>query len=145
MIGRSKKPNDSTITPTSSGSDKLLNSIVEGTKIEGKVNCNNDIRIDGELIGSLHCKGKVVVGPTGNIEGDINCQNAVIEGTFKGILNISELLNVRESANINGEVTAQKLTIQAGAIFNVSCKMGGQIIKGFNSQKNSTEEALNLS
>ena len=145
MLGRSKKTNEPRSSSSSSGTEKLLNSIVDGTKIEGQIQCNNDFRIDGELKGSLHCKGKVVIGPTGRIEGDINCQQAVIEGSFQGVLNVSEILHVREKANINGEVTAKKLTIQAGAVFNVSCKMGGQILKGFNNKKNGSEEALNLS
>ena len=69
---------------TASTPSGAINSLVQGTKIEGKVNATNDIRIDGELKGSLFCKGRVIIGPEGRIDGDISCQNAVIEGTFIG-------------------------------------------------------------
>lgn len=109
--------------PNSSGSN---NSIVTGTKMEGTINANNDIRIDGELIGKLYCKGRVIIGPSGTVDGDIDCQNAIIEGSFNGNLKVAELLNVKENAKIVGDVITDKILIQAGAIFNGTCSMGGQ-------------------
>lgn len=100
------------------------NSIVVGTKIDGNVTANSDIRIDGELYGNLQCNGKVVIGPEGRLIGDINCINAVIEGKFSGKLVCTELLNVRETATIDGEIKTDKLIVQSGAVFNVTCQMG---------------------
>jgi cytoskeletal protein CcmA (bactofilin family) len=108
----------SNVTPNSN------NSIVAGTKIEGTIIAGSDIRIDGELIGDLDCKGRLVVGPEGKIKGIVTCQNAVIEGVFEGKLHVTELLNVRETARIDGEIITDKLTVQAGAIYNVTCSMG---------------------
>ena len=122
-----------------------INSMVQGTKMEGTLHADSDIRIDGELKGSLVCKGKVIIGETGKIEGDIKCTNAVIEGIFDGIINVAELLHIKESAKINGEINTDKLIVQSGAIFNVSCKMGGQSIKPIGANKGATEkEALSL-
>ena len=146
MFGTNKNPEEIKKQNSTPGSTKSINSLVEGSTVDGTIQAENDIRIDGKLNGSLHCKGKVIIGPTGNVEGDINCQNAVVEGSFKGILNASELLNIRESAVIQGEINTQKLLVQSGAIFNVTCKMGGQVIKGFDNKKGpSKEEALTLS
>lgn len=108
----------------SSASPNSNNSIVSGTKIEGNVLAGSDIRIDGELVGDLDCKGRVVVGIDGTVRGHITCQNAVIEGTFIGKLNVQELLNVRETAKIEGDIFTEKLIVQAGAIYNVNCQMG---------------------
>ena len=69
---------------------------------------------------------EIIIGETGLIEGQINCTNAVVQGRFEGTLNVKELLNVRKTAVINGEITTNKLIVEAGAIFNVSCKMGKQ-------------------
>ena len=74
--------------------------IVHGTIVEGAVKAENDIRVDGVIKGSLHCKAKVIVGTTGQIEGEIRCVNAVIEGSFDGTLTVAESLNVRETAKI---------------------------------------------
>ena len=124
MIGKNKKSGAS--DAPLSAPNGASNSLVQGTHVEGKINAENDIRIDGSLNGTLICKGKVIIGPKGKVEGDITCQQAVIEGTFMGNLKVNELLNVRESAKITGEIVTDKLLVQAGAIFNVTCSMGGQ-------------------
>ena len=70
-------------SPSPSGGHSL-NSIVEGTNIEGTVNANSDIRVDGAIKGKLFCDAKVIIGPTGKVDGEIRCENAVIEGKFEG-------------------------------------------------------------
>lgn len=110
------------ITSASSSS----NSLVQGTNIEGTIQADKDIRIDGSLKGTLNCKGKVIIGPTGFITGDVQCENAVIEGRFEGVLLVNDILHVKETARIEGDVTTQKLVVQPGSIFNVKCKMGTQ-------------------
>ncbi len=130
MFG-SKKTELVTTTPIKSlstnGTSSALNSIVNGTRIEGKVHCENDIRIDGALKGSLTCNSKVIIGPTGTVDGDIECENAVIEGHFIGILTVRDSLQVKESANIKGDINTDKLVVHAGAVFNVSCLMKNEM------------------
>jgi len=109
-----------------SASSSSSNSLVQGTNIEGSVQADKDIRIDGSLRGNLNCKGKVIIGPTGFISGDVQCENAVIEGRFEGVLLVTDILHVKESARVEGDVTTQKLVVQPGSIFNVKCKMGAQ-------------------
>lgn len=129
MFGSKKKDSITTtkkgIMPSSTTNS--LNSLVKGTKVEGTVTSESDIRIDGTIVGTLTCKAKVIIGPSGVIEGDVKCENAVIEGRFEGNLSVSQLLHVKESAQIHGEVVTSKLQVQSGAVFNVtSCKMGAQ-------------------
>jgi cytoskeletal protein CcmA (bactofilin family) len=137
MFKNKSKENGNGISKSSSSSSisGSTNSLVAGTSIEGKINASSDIRIDGTLNGNLDCKGRVIIGPDGKVDGEINCQNAVIEGIFIGKLNVKELLNVRESANIQGDVVSDKLLVQPGAIFNVNCSMGGQTIKAFDKKE----------
>ena len=101
-----------------------LNSLVEGTVLEGTLNSSTDLRVDGKLIGDIVCGAKVIIGKTGYVEGKVKCQNAVIEGAFQGDIIVHELLNVRESANVSGNVRTDKLIVQSDAIFNVTCQMG---------------------
>lgn len=128
MLGKNKKASApssiSSSTPSSAN-----NSLVAGTTVEGTIHTENDIRIDGRLTGTLTSKGKVIIGPTGHIDGEVTCAQAVIEGAFTGKLVVTELLNVRETATINGDIKTEKLLVQAGAMFNVSCSMGGQKLK----------------
>lgn len=92
-----------------------LNKIINGTTFKGDISSNGDFRIDGSLKGSLTSKGKLVVGPTGNIEGEVRCRNAEIFGKVKAKLFVDELLSLRTSADISGEVVYNKIAIEAGA------------------------------
>lgn len=123
MFGSSKSTEEPTKSSSATSAPNAFNTLVKGTVVEGTIRCDNDLRVDGTIKGKLHCKSKVIIGPTGAVEGEIQCQNAVIEGRFKGILQVSELLNVRETAEIEGDITTNKLLVQSGARFNVSCKM----------------------
>ena len=64
------------------------NVIASGTKIIGTITADNDIRIDGNIEGDLICKGKIVVGTNGIINGNITCNNAEIMGNINGKIKI---------------------------------------------------------
>jgi len=109
--------------------------------MEGSINSDSDIRIDGELIGTLTCKGKIIIGPKGFVDGNIDCATALVEGHFKGVLKTTELLNVAESAVIDGEVTTGRLAVHPGAKFNVHCATGSATS---GSAKSKTEKVLSF-
>lgn len=100
-----------------------INLIGVGTLIEGNVSSNGDIRIDGTLNGNLLVKGKVVIGETGNVRGDIYCRNADLSGTFQGKLFVSELLTLKATSNISGEIVTNRLSIEPNANFSGTCRM----------------------
>jgi cytoskeletal protein CcmA (bactofilin family) len=129
-----------------SASSHSLNSLVQGTVVEGKIKATNDIRIDGSIKGDLVCDAKVIIGPSGVIEGTIRCQNAVIEGQFNGILTVSESLNIRETAKVTGEVSYGKLIVQSGAIISGSYKVAGDNSNsnGNGSYKTSSSDAKKM-
>ena len=106
-----------------------INIVRKGTEIKGDVTCSGDIRIDGTLNGTLNSQGKVVVGPSGLIDGEVTCKNADVSGTIKAKLVIKELLQLKSSANIVGDINTQKLSIEPGASFTGSCNMGS-VVKG---------------
>jgi len=114
-----------------------LNSLVKGTHIEGKIKAPSDIRIEGTLEGDLDCQAKVIIGPSGMINGNVTCRTAMIEGKFEGNLKVSELLEVRESASVQGDVTYGKIKIDAGAMLVGNIQMTG----GANSSKTQQKAA----
>jgi cytoskeletal protein CcmA (bactofilin family) len=129
MFGSKKTTETSSINTANAISAAGLNSLVKGTSVEGTVSSESDIRIDGVIKGTLTCKAKVIIGPTGVIEGEIRCVNAVIEGKFHGNIHVEDLLHVREAAEVTGDVYTNKLTVQAGANFNGAVKMAGDTPK----------------
>ena len=101
-----------------------INIINKGTKIVGDIIADGDIRIDGELKGNIDAKGRLVIGPSGKIEGEITCKNIEILGEVIGKIQTSELLTMKESAKIKGDIASAKLTVEPGSLFTGSCKMG---------------------
>ncbi len=99
------------------------NRIVEGTIIKGDISSSADFRLDGHLIGNFTSKGKIVIGPSGSIKGDIVCKNADIEGKFDGKIQVLEILSLKSKAVIRGEVICGKLAVEPGAEFSATCVM----------------------
>jgi len=101
-----------------------INILGEGTKIKGDIISSGDIRIDGEMIGNLATKGKLVIGPKGKIEGQVEAANVEVSGFIKGKVTVTELLTMKASAKIEGDLVAGKLAVEPGAVFSGSCSMG---------------------
>ena len=101
-----------------------VNIIGAGTVIEGEIKSNGDLRVDGKIIGSVTSKAKVVIGNTGLVEGDVNCQNADISGSVKGKTMVNETLFLKSTAKVNGDIVTGKLVVEVGASFTGNCNMG---------------------
>lgn len=92
------------------------NHIAQGTKIKGDVETEGDLRIDGTLEGSIISKGKLVVGSTGQIQGDIKCVNANVSGKVGGTVVVSEMLVITSSGKVSGDITYGQLTVEPGGL-----------------------------
>lgn len=113
------------IMANNENTSQSINIISEGTKIKGDVIANGDIRIDGELAGNISAKSKLVIGPKGKIEGQIICNNIEVSGFIKGKVTASEMINLKSTSQIVGDIIAGKLSIEPGAMFSGSCVMNG--------------------
>lgn len=122
MFSESKKAKSTTTT------NHQQNRITQGTKIVGNMESEGGFRIDGEIEGDVNAKGKVVIGTTGKVKGTLVCGNADIEGEFIGKLHVLEVLSLKPTAHVQGDVKVSKLVVESGAIFDVtSCAMGGAV------------------
>jgi cytoskeletal protein CcmA (bactofilin family) len=102
-----------------------INIIGIGTDIKGDINSNGDIRIDGSLSGNLFTKGKVVIGETGKVKGEIKCKNSDIAGELEGKIFVAELLSLKVTAKVFGDIQASRLAIEPGCKFTGYCNMTG--------------------
>jgi cytoskeletal protein CcmA (bactofilin family) len=121
-------------------SSNSINIIGFGTIITGDVNSNGDIRIDGSLTGNLITKGKVVIGETGKIKGEIRCKNSDIAGEIEGKIFVSELLSLKATSKIFGDIQAAKLSIEPGCKFTGYCNMTGSTISNAERRKEFNQE-----
>ena len=101
-----------------------VNLVCDGTSINGDIEASRDIRIDGFVKGKIIVKGKVVVGPTGKVEGDVTCQTIDVSGRVEGNIHVSELISLKSSALVLGNIDTVKISVEPGAKFTGTCKMG---------------------
>lgn len=106
-----------------------INSITKGTTIKGNISANGDFRMDGVLQGNITLNGKLVIGESGLVTGNVVCQNANILGTVVGNITVQELLSLYASANVKGDIMINKLSIEPGATFSGTCRMLDEVRK----------------
>ena len=121
--------NAKTKEPLSETSFTSTTIIGAGTVINGNIESNSDIRIDGVLIGNLTAKSKILIGPNGVVNGDINGVQADVSGKITGKIKVEELLQLRDKANVQGDIYAGKLQIEPTATFNGQCHMGANVVE----------------
>lgn len=104
------------------GQTSIIGSEME---IHGELTVNADIRIDGKLIGNITSSARVVLGAGGVIEGNISAHRADINGRVNGNIVVKDLLNLKSEAEVKGDITAGKLTMEQTVQFNGNCKITG--------------------
>jgi len=100
------------------------NIIGKGTQVNGDMETFGNIRIEGKMIGNLKTKSKLIIGHSSEVEGNVTAQNADVEGIINGNIEVSEILCLKATAVINGDISTNKLIVEDGAVFNGGCKMG---------------------
>jgi cytoskeletal protein CcmA (bactofilin family) len=103
--------------------NNTINLIGAGTSIKGHIESSGDIRIDGTLNGNIRTKGKVVIGNTGIAKGEVHCKHSDVEGKVEGKILVQELLSLKSTSIILGDISAKRLAIEPGARFTGNCQM----------------------
>jgi cytoskeletal protein CcmA (bactofilin family) len=108
--------------------NNVINQIGVGTEITGDVTTGSDIRFDGMLTGNLKTKGKVVIGETGTVKGEISCKSSVVEGKVEGKISVTELLTLKATSALTGDIVTRRLAIEPGAKFSGNCSMSAETL-----------------
>jgi|SRR5690606_10934914 len=95
------------------------------TIIVGDIATEGNIRIEGKVDGSLISKNKIVIGESAHVTGNIQGLEAEVSGHIDGEIRCEGTLYLKKTAYINGDISATKLIIENGAIFNGKCNMSG--------------------
>jgi cytoskeletal protein CcmA (bactofilin family) len=104
-----------------------LNVIYKGTRIYGDLFCDGDIRIDGQVKGSIRGQAKVIIGKGGFVDGNIECVQAEVQGEVKGSLVVQDLLFLRGDAKMEGDVLTSHLEMEPSVKFNGKCTMKDKV------------------
>jgi len=94
-----------------------------GTKIKGDVISKGTVRIEGEVEGRVQCEDTVVIPESGHVKADIDGGQVIISGTVEGNTTAHERLEITNQAKVIGNITAPRISIAEGVIFEGQCTM----------------------
>ncbi|MBR5906370.1 MAG: polymer-forming cytoskeletal protein [Bacteroidales bacterium] len=97
--------------------------ISEGTSVTGEIKSSNDIRIDGKVDGKLYSEGRIVVGEHAVIVGTLLCGNLDLWGKIEGDVYVKDVLSLKGTSSITGNLHVRRLQVEMGAELNGTCKM----------------------
>ena len=109
----------------SNGSNNIIG---EGSVLKGNLNTSGNVRLEGKVIGDLSSSSKVACGETSVVDGNVIAENAEIAGKVTGKVTVSELLILKSTASIHGDISTSNLIIESGANFNGAFTMGKEEI-----------------
>lgn len=107
---------------TNSVNVNSVSRISAGTVIKGEIQSPYDLRIDGTFEGKIQTKGRVVIGESAIIKGDIICENIDLWGKVEGDLFVKDTLALKDGCKMNGNINISRLAVELGATFNGTCR-----------------------
>jgi cytoskeletal protein CcmA (bactofilin family) len=99
--------------------------IANGTLIQGHVQFSEGLRIDGEVIGDIRASAQpsiLVISETSRVTGQIHADHVIINGSVKGPVFASTLLELQPKARIEGDVAYRALEMHQGAMISGQLK-----------------------
>ncbi len=100
--------------------------IAKGTVIEGSFNANDNLRIDGTIIGSVNCQKRLVIGATGFVKGKVEAAEISIEGKVEGEVTSQGMARLGGNSRFEGLLIARQMEINEGAVFNGDFQVGNK-------------------
>ncbi|MCR5352271.1 MAG: polymer-forming cytoskeletal protein [Bacteroidales bacterium] len=97
--------------------------ISQGASIRGDMASSTDIRVDGQVDGTLFSEGKVVVGETARLSGKLFATNIDFWGKMDGDVFVKDTLSLKSTAVVNGNIHVRRIQVEMGAQINGSFKM----------------------
>ena len=98
-----------------------FNILSSNAELKGDIITSGDFRIDGKLTGNISCGGKLTLGITGIIEGDISCSIAEISGKISGNIKAEELIILKETSSFTGDLSTKNLSVEPGSFLSMRC------------------------
>ncbi|MBD3182070.1 hypothetical protein GF312_07250, partial [Candidatus Poribacteria bacterium] len=119
-----KKDNENTQAITrKSSSSKLDTYIGDGTVFEGSLSSKENLSIYGAVKGTVECKGRVIVGDSGDVEADILADEVTISGKVVGNVTAKNKMDMTPSGILHGDIKTTRLIMEDGCKFEGHCEM----------------------
>ena len=115
MFGKSK----STVAPLSTSSEKFDTVIGRHAEVHGSLRLQESVRIDGKVVGNIEAPQDatilVMIGPNGEVHGDVLASRIVVAGKVAGNIHALERVELLASALVQGDIRYTSMAVQHGA------------------------------
>ncbi|MFQ5666777.1 MAG: polymer-forming cytoskeletal protein [Candidatus Binatia bacterium] len=98
----------------------------KGSRIEGKLQFEGSVKIDGDVDGEIQAQQAVIVGESAVLNAQINAQTVIVKGKVTGDVTARKQVELREPAKLTGNINTPSLVIHEGVVFEGHCSMGGR-------------------
>ncbi|MCY9516512.1 bactofilin family protein [Paenibacillus apiarius] len=102
------------------GTDTLIG---QATKLEGQLDCETDLRIEGTVKGDVTSSRDVTIGETGVVESNMRAANVIIAGTMNGDVDATGMIVIEQTGRLNGNTCCSAFIIKEGGHFNGTSRM----------------------
>lgn len=93
--------------------------------IKGEISGAESLFVDGKVEGTINLpEHRVTIGRNGHVKADVSAKDVVIMGRVDGNLVVGDRVDVRNEGSVNGDVVAQRLTVEDGAFINGKVDLG---------------------
>ena|SRR5690625_2358000 len=125
------------------GNEKTIDTIIgPATIIEGNITHPKSLRIDGKIIGEVHCEGDVFIGKTGYVEPLVNARNLNIAGEINGDVTTIEKVHLMATGRLSGSVTSKGIIIDEGGVFNGKSVIKNEVEPLIKSENENKEQSV---
>jgi len=120
---------DSSTSSKPAGNHMSKNILSSDVEITGTLKFSNDLIIDGKIDGEVSSDGDLTVGENASIKGDIITRSVTVFGKVNGNITVSDRCELKQNAELIGDIKAGKLAIEEGATFMGSSAVGAAASK----------------
>ena len=97
--------------------------LAEGTHMNGTLEFKTAVQIDGRFEGNVKSPGKLILGPTAEVDAEVAVGELEVQGKLRGKVQAKKRLLIRSGGSVDGNIVTASLAIENGAIFRGSCDM----------------------
>ena len=114
-------------TPPVERQPALETVVARGAVVEGRIETDTPVRVEGRVRGDLRVKGPVTVASSGRVDGDIAAHEVRIRGGVTGRVEATGVVEIAASGRIEGEVAGGSLVIEEGGVLEGQSRAGARI------------------
>ncbi len=103
-----------------------LGTIGPSISIRGEVTGDEDLVILGHIEGTITLPNHdVTLGKDARVKANVNAKQVIVDGHVEGDVTGKEVVTIRRSGSVQGNISAQRVVLEDGCRFSGSIDMGG--------------------